>query len=35
MTIDLKSVETRSWLHALITRLEKNTALDLCVQFLL
>ena len=32
---DLKSVETGSWFHTLITRSEKNTALDLCVQFLL
>jgi len=31
---DLKSVETRSWFHTLITRSEENTALDLCEQFI-
>ena len=32
---DLKSVETGSWFHILITRSEKNTALVLWAQFLL
>jgi len=31
----LKSVDAGSWFYTLITRSEKNTALDLCVQFLL
>ena len=27
---DLKSVDSGNWFHTLITRSEKNTALDLC-----
>jgi len=29
---DLKSVDSGNWFHTLITRSEKNTALDLCTQ---
>jgi len=32
---DLKSVDSGNWFDTLITRSEKNTALDLCTQFLL
>jgi len=32
---ELKLVDSGSWFHTLITRSEKNTALELCVQFLL
>ena len=30
---DLKLVDSGNWFHTLITRSEKNTALDLCMQF--